>query len=396
MSNRRISFCRPVPRYRKHRASGQAVVTLSGKDHYLGPHGTSRSKAEYDRVVSEWLANGRRLPGPGSEQDELTIAEIAIRYWQFAKSYYVKNGKPTGTLAHIKVVLKVLRRTYGYTRAVDFGPLALKTIREKLLAPGHCRKYVNEQVATIVRMFRWAVAEELVPPTVYQALKAVPRLRKGRTAAPDRGPVVPVTGATVQTILPHLPLVVADMVRFQRLTGARPSEVCLLRPCDIDRSDDVWAYRPGSHKTEHQGRQRVIYIGPKARDILRPYLLRPAETYCFTPLESERRRRAEQRSRRKTKVQPSQMNRCKRRPRWAPGCRYNTDSYRRAIHRACDRAGVKRWGPNRLRHSCATEVRRQFGLEAAQVVLGHASADITQLYAERDQELAKAVVRKIG
>lgn len=48
-----------VPKYRKHRASGQAIVTITGRDHYLGPHGTKASKAEYDRLVTEWLASGR-------------------------------------------------------------------------------------------------------------------------------------------------------------------------------------------------------------------------------------------------------------------------------------------------------------------------------------------------
>ena len=32
-----------VPKYRKHRPTGQAVVTLNGHAHYLGPHGTKAS-----------------------------------------------------------------------------------------------------------------------------------------------------------------------------------------------------------------------------------------------------------------------------------------------------------------------------------------------------------------
>ena len=54
------------------------------------------------------------------------------------------------------------------------------------------------------------------------------------------------------------------------------------------------------------------------------------------------------------------------------------------------------WSPNQLRHAAGTEVRRLFGLEAAQVILGHAKADVTQVYAERDQALAAEVMRKIG
>ena len=54
------------------------------------------------------------------------------------------------------------------------------------------------------------------------------------------------------------------------------------------------------------------------------------------------------------------------------------------------------WSPNQLRHAAGTEVRRQFGLEAAQVVLGHSKADVTQVYAERDQALAAEIMQKIG
>ena len=68
---------------------------------------------------------------------------------------------------------------------------------------------------------------------------------------------------------------------FWQLTGCRPAEVCLVRPCDVDTSGDVWIYRPELHKTEHHGRERIICIGPKGQDVLRPYLLRAEGAYCF-------------------------------------------------------------------------------------------------------------------
>ena len=52
--------------------------------------------------------------------------------------------------------------------------------------------------------------------------------------------------------------------------------------------------------------------------------------------------------------------------------------------------------PNQLRHSSATQIRKEFGLEHAQVVLGHAKADMTQRYADTDAEKARTVARKIG
>jgi len=73
-----------VPKYRKHKQSGQAIVTLDGKDFLLGPHGTKASRIEYDRRVLEWMANGRRLPT--SEADgSATVIEVIHAYREFAE-----------------------------------------------------------------------------------------------------------------------------------------------------------------------------------------------------------------------------------------------------------------------------------------------------------------------
>src|SRR5690606_39062512 len=97
------------------------------------------------------------------------------------------------------------------------------------------------------------------------------------------------------------------------------------RPCDLDRSGDVWSYSPKHHKTEHHGKRRVVYIGPRAQEIVLPYLLRDAEAYCFSPAESERKRKAEQRANRQTPVQPSQIDRSTRSPKRKPRDQYTTN-----------------------------------------------------------------------
>ena len=403
-----------VPKYRRHKGSGQAVVSIDGHDFYLGPYGTKASRLEYDRVITEWLTAGRRLPGTGQD---ITISELAIRYWDFAKRYYRKDGKPTSTLSEIRVALRPLKRLYGRTHASEFGPIAYKAVREVMVADGLTRGTINERMSDIRRMFRWAVGEELVPASIFQALDAVPGLRKGRSEARDLPPVEPVDDAVVEATLPHLSEVVADMVRFQRATGCRPGEVCALRPCDVDRSEEVWTYQPASHKTEHHGRGRTIYIGPKGQEVLRQYLLRPNEAFCFCPADSEKKRRADRHEARKTPLscgnRPGSAR--TRKPKRKAGEQYTSASYRRAITRAVKKANKARlkeakeagipesevvlledWAPNRLRHAAGTEVRKQFGLEAAQVTLGHAKADVTQVYAERDAELARSVAAKIG
>ena len=138
-----------VPSYRLHRQSGQAIVTLSGKDVLLGVHGTAASKAAYDRVTAEWLANGRRLAGA---QPDITVAELIHAFWQHAKSHYADGRRHgAGEASNFKPVLRRLRRTYGGTLARDFGPLALKAFRSQLIqpqerlgsssrSPCHCRR----------------------------------------------------------------------------------------------------------------------------------------------------------------------------------------------------------------------------------------------------------------
>lgn len=78
-----------TPTYRKHKGSGQAVVTLNGKDHYLGCFGTEGSKANYDRLISAWLSNGRQLPATGPEVDaNRSINEVILAFWKYAEKHY--------------------------------------------------------------------------------------------------------------------------------------------------------------------------------------------------------------------------------------------------------------------------------------------------------------------
>lgn len=216
------------------------------------------------------------------------------------------------------------------------------------------------------------------------------------------------------------------MVELQRLTGMRPSEVCTVRARDIDRSADVWCYRPASHKTEHHGHDRTIYFGPKARALVEPWLRPDPDAFLFQPAEAESERRAARSAARVTPASCGNVpgsNR-RRRPSIAPGDRYTPASYRRAIQRACQATfempsvlrrpsrdpvaeGERRtqadawrrqfcWHPHQLRHGTATRIRREFGLEAAKVVLGHRTLTATQVYAEQDVSKAKQVMTQVG
>ncbi len=81
-----------TPAYRFHKPSGQAVVTLNGRDFYLGRFNTPESRADYDRLIAEWLANGRRLPQSRNGQAvDLTINEILLAYLRYAETYYTSK-----------------------------------------------------------------------------------------------------------------------------------------------------------------------------------------------------------------------------------------------------------------------------------------------------------------
>jgi integrase len=400
-----------VPKYSLHKPSGQAFVRIQGKFHYLGAYNSSESQERYAALIAEWALKPANAP-PANADTQITVTELCAAYWLFAQKYYTKSGKPSGWLAHIRLMLRKTRKVYGLTSAAEFGPLKLKAVRKMLIDEGLSRPYINKLVPIITRMFKWAAAEEILPSGTYFTLRTVEGLRRGRTEAHETVSVKPVEDAVVDATLPYLSSIVADMVRFQRYTGCRPGEVCQLRPMDVERIASVWLYRPESHKTEHHNKARVIYIGPQGQNVIRPYLLRPGDAFCFSPVESENQRRAEMRAKRKTPIQPSQRNRQKLDPQWAPKEQYTKDSYRRAIKRAIDKGNkeinkqaeemgveavfIPHWHPNQLRHTVATAIRKQYGLEAAQVILGHSKADVTQVYAERDMAKAIDVIQRIG
>lgn len=189
--------------------------------------------------------------------------ELIAAYWDHAQVYYVKDGKTTSQLGKIQAAMKRVKGLYGSCTVNEFTPKSLKAVRMAILSSGASRKYINDLVQIIKNMFKWGVSEELVPNTAYQALCTVDGLRKGRTEAKEPEPIAPVEIAVVEATISYLPPVVAAIVQFQRFTGCRPGEACQLWPMDLKRSDEIWEYRPASHKNQHHNKVRVIFVGPR-------------------------------------------------------------------------------------------------------------------------------------
>ncbi|MGE3408727.1 MAG: tyrosine-type recombinase/integrase [Pirellulales bacterium] len=391
------------PKYRCHKARGMAVVTIDGRDIYLGKFGSAESHEKYARLIAERAAKPEvpaiRGKPAASQPADITIAELAVGYKAFAETYYRDvDGQPSTELGLVLRAVKVVRELYGRTPAAEFGPLRLKSAREAMIAKGWSRSSINHHIHRVKRWIAWAVENELIPASVHHGLTAVAGLKRGRTDARETEPVTPVPQAWIDATLPHCPPVIADIIRLQLLTAARPSELLKLRGEELDTSGSVWELRPKKHKNAHHGHNRIIYFGPAAQAILLPRLKTddPA-AFVFSPRDAEAERNAAKKAARKTPRWPSHQKRQPAdKPKRPPRDRYDVGSYRRAIHRAAKKGGVPHWGPHRLRHNSATAIRKSHGAELARIICGHSGLDATAIYAEADEMAAKAAMEKIG
>lgn len=387
------------PSYRLHKARNCAVVTIGGKNHYLGPYGSPESKEEYARIIAEEFGSDGRTARVLASGADPTVNELILRYWnEHVLSYYRRNGKLTDRQYHIRAALRPLRKLYGNTFVRDFGPKALQTVREEIIVVGRRsrgglnRKYVNDHVGIIKRLFRWGVAQELVPLEVHQALETVESIHKGRDPrVKESQQIRPAPEQGVRAVLSVVSPQIRTMIELQVLTGMRPDEVTIMRSCDIDRGHEVWVYVPESHKTAHRDLERIIPLGPKAQQILSPWLDREPTAYLFSPREVYEEKLA-----RRSRDSESVRNLRRRSYPRMPRDHYDDESYCQAVERACKKVEVPKWTPGQLRHNAGTEIRRKYGLEAARLILGHRSAVTTEIYAEKDMIEAIRIMKEMG
>lgn len=389
----------PTPKARPH-SSGQARVLIDGKVHYLGKWGSPEAEEAYCRIITQW--KDKAGPFAPTDKDPVTIEEVTAAYYQFAEKYYgFDKNKNRGDKHNLKAALAILNRLYGSRPAAKFGPLDLKGIQAEMVRLKWSRSYVNHTVGRLKRVFKWAASEEMIPASVWHALVTVAGLKRGRTEASENEPVKPVPEDLVTKTKEHLRPVIRALIDFTLLTGCRPNEACQLRPCDIDRSNPkCWVFRPRKHKTEGYGKDRLVLIGPQAQKFIVFYLggCEPEE-HVFNPQREELRRLEARKLARKTPHTPSSLNRLERAAQRIrkrhPRPHYTTSSLRTAIHRACIKAKIDTWGPNRLRHTRATDLR-EHGLDNVATILGHSKIETTQIYAEKNLKAAMELVSKVG
>lgn len=373
---------RPPTELKRDRNS--AFVRWKGEKIYFGPWG----ERETSRNFAKWLADVSERPEAPAPKHLIVLADCVELYLLHAEAYY-----PPQEFVNIRTALGHLEPYYRKS-AVDFGPRTLKDLQKYLAKLAdkdgeqvYARTTINSKIDRIRRCFKWCASEELIPTDVVTALATVQSVPKGRGMARETDPIAAVDPRIVVLTLPFLSPTTATMVRVQYLCGMRPQDVCRMTSDAIDRSGDVWLYRPTQHKGSHRGGSLTKAIPKVAQELLLPFLKRKPSEPLFSPQETRDHFNLKHTS-------------GKRR---APTKQYTTASYGKAIVYAIARAArcdppmiIPHWTPNQLRHAIATDVRAESGIEAAQAYLGHARPDTTLIYAEQTESALLAIAANIA
>lgn len=379
-----------APKLCRHKAKnlGYSTDPRTKKQIYFGTWGHAQTIENYQRWASEFLKPEEF--SSTSIKDKATIGELLERYLVWSKRYYRVKGS-TKVSTEFNCVRQACKEMVPWfdVPTKDFKPSDLITIRSKMVERDAVSQNgqpsrkklrlttVNAMVTRIRRMFKRGVEWELVPSDVYQALSCVQHL-SWRTAPEleEKQPIKPVDFDLVRRAFPFMNEKFRLMLRVHMFTGMRTTEVCGMRWSELQPfNDKLYLYSPESHKTAHKGFTKAIYIPNSLVEEMRQLSRIAANKKIDHVFLSWGKGKA---AGYKGPVQPS--------------------GYRTAIDRAQDRLArsnrfnnlpqVSRWTLLQIRHSVGTLVREQFGLEGAQAVLGHATLDATQIYAERRNNLA--------
>jgi integrase len=344
------------------------------------PASVPRSIAESCARKMLLAAEGAHGHAPRNASGACTVAQAVARYVLAAAEYYAA-GRGSET---VEKPLRRLTEVYGGRPLATLTCPDLLDVRDRMVAEGYARNTINHTISAWRCWARWCQDSRLCSVATMQELVAIQALKSGRSRAPDTVPTEPVPHWAVKRAMRGAPPTLRAMVAVQELTGMRTGELIAMRPCDIERRDDVWLYRPASHKNSWRGQARVVILGPRAQHALAPYLGGAPDAPVWSPAAAEREWRTAKRAAARTPRRGELAT--ERTDKRAPRTAWDVHTYAHAVqrrskaaHRADER--VPAWRPYQLRHACGTRVRRWFGLGAAKAILGHSMrAGVTDRY----------------
>ena len=344
-----------IPKYRHQKSRNLAVVRIAGKDIYLGKYNSPESHEKYHRLVEEFCRRHAQAQITG-----VTLPALAAVYKAYSQKRY--QG---GTLNAYHRTIERFAILFPELDSQDLACSHVEAFQMSLVEQNLAVNTINDYLARLKKIFRWAARHKYMPSRNLLFFDMLDRVDNTWPGVRQTDKVKPVTTEQINEILQVVPDTVKALIKFQFHSACRPSEARLLRLCDIEMSGEVWFYCPPKHKTSHQGKKRRIPLGPLAQHVIESQPIVDPTSYLFHSGD--------------------------------PSRPYKKDSYSRAIRRACERAGIApHWTPNQIRHTAATRIRAEYGIEVAQVVLGHSHVRTTEIYAEKNLALASQAALEGG
>jgi hypothetical protein len=179
---------RKPPKLTHHVLSGRARVRYRGKDLYLGAHGSPESYQCYAEILAR-LSAGTLEAAPADEPKGVPVAPAALVMAELIErfdAHYRPDGVPTGEHVTFRCALRPILTLYPTLPVVEFSPRQLMAVRDEMIRLKWSRRHIRASVRRVQQMFRWAVAQELVAPTIASALNAVEALKEGRSDAREK------------------------------------------------------------------------------------------------------------------------------------------------------------------------------------------------------------------
>ena len=151
------------PRLCRIKATNTAVVYVNGRRVVLGPYGSEKALQEYARFLTEWT-NAEIKETVRTEKKTPAVAKLVTAFLKWTEPN-VSNGDFINYKAAAKSVLRLHRNTL----TSDFGPLALADVQNLFVQDGYARGHCNKLTNFVRSIFRWGVAQEMVPETIAAA-----------------------------------------------------------------------------------------------------------------------------------------------------------------------------------------------------------------------------------
>ncbi len=388
-----------IPKYSHHASDDTAVVYVNRKAVYLGKYNSPESRRRYGEVIAQLMAGG--LPAKPKPVDNRetpkSIGELCLLFCQQKLPGYA----PAEQACH-KGAIKILCELFAETAAQDFGPLKLRAVRKAMvdgdpqaIGPDGkpkprrrwSRDFVNKQIKRLRHVFRWGVSWEYVPSTVADSLSTVESLAAGATEAAESRTRTAIAPEKLQAVRLELSERSRDIFDLLLLTGARPGELIGLTTGMLDRSGIVWRADLSKHKTRHHGKSRSLFFNSSAQAILMKYVKADPDARLFN-VERATFGTAVKSACERAFGMPDELRKPKKGlpPAELADIRKRAKAWRVA----------HTFTPHWCRHTVATTLADDVGIESAQRLLGHTQAAMTEHYAKAADRVAISAVQRLG